>query len=54
MLPPQPQRTELPAIQTTADLVETLNYYEHLVQEWEAWGETVQAIVEGKAADAEP
>lgn len=54
VLPPQPQRQELPAVMTTADLVEALNYYEHLVQEWEAWGETAQAIIEGEAAHAEP
>ena len=48
VLPPFPQRSELAPIETTADLVEALNYYEHLVQEWEAWGETAQAIVEGE------
>lgn len=48
VLPPQPQRQELPAIQTTADLVEALNYYEHLVQEWEAWGEYAQAVIDGE------
>jgi len=53
-LPPMPKRTELAAIETTADLVEALNYYEHLVQEWEAWGIIARDIVEGKAADAEP
>lgn len=54
VLPPQPQRQELGTIETTADLVEALNYYEHLVQEWEAWGETARAIIEGEAARAEP
>lgn len=53
-LPPMPERTELAPIETTADLVEALNYYEHLVQQWEAWGITAQAIVEGESADAEP
>lgn len=48
MLPPQPQRQELAPIETTADLVEALNYYEHLVQEWEAWGEYAQAVIEGE------
>ena len=43
-----PQRQEMAPIETTADLVEALNYYEHLVQEWEVWGETAQAIVEGE------
>ena len=48
VLPPQPQRQELTPIETTADLVEALNYYEHLVQEWEAWGEYAQAVIEGE------
>ncbi len=46
VLPPQPQRQELAPIETTADLVEALNYYEHLVQEWEAWGEYAQAVID--------
>ena len=48
VLPPQPQRQELAPIETTADLVEALNYYEHLVQEWEAWGEYAQTVIEGE------
>lgn len=48
VLPPQPQRQELAPIETTADLVEALNYYEHLVQEWEAWGEYAQVVIEGE------
>ena len=48
VLPPQPQRQELAPIETTADLVEALNYYEHLVQEWEAWGEYAQALIESE------
>ena len=47
-LPPVPQRTELAPIETTADLVKALNYYEHLVQEWEAWGEYAQAVIDGE------
>jgi hypothetical protein len=27
-----------------ADVAKVLNYYEHLVQEWEAWGATVEKI----------
>jgi hypothetical protein len=48
VLPPFPQRSELAPIETTADLVEALNYYEHLVQEWEAWGEYAQAVIDGE------
>lgn len=47
-LPPMPERTELAPIETTADMVKALNYYEHLVQEWEAWGEYAQAVIEGE------
>lgn len=43
-LPPKPQRVELAPIETTADIVEALNYYEHLVQEWEAWGARAEAL----------
>ena len=47
-LPPMPVRQEIAEIETTADLVDALNYYEHLVQEWEAWGEIARQIVEGE------
>ena len=50
-LPPQPQRQELKEPKTMQDIADQLNYYEHLVQEWEAWGERVTNIVEkGQAA----
>jgi hypothetical protein len=45
VLPPEPQREELPDVQTVADLARTLNYYEHLVQSWEAWAESVKNII---------
>jgi hypothetical protein len=45
ILPPQPQRRELPEAKTMADIATTLNYYEHLVQEWEAWGETAERLI---------
>ena len=38
--------------ETLKDLADLLNYYEHLVQEWEAWGESVQNMV--KEGQAEP
>ena len=41
-----PERQELAPIETTADLVAALNYYEHLVEEWEAWGELAQSYIE--------
>ena len=44
-LPPKPQRQELKAPQDLKDVAELLNYYEHLVEEWEEWGSTVDAIL---------
>ena len=47
-LPPRPQRKyiELPATMTAKDYVKLLNYYEHLVQEWEAWADMVEGSAE--------
>lgn len=45
VLPPQPQRRKMPEVKTMADIATVLNYYEHLVQEWEAWGDTVEKII---------
>lgn len=45
ILPPKPQRQELKAPNGLADMVQTLNYYEHLVQQWESWGSTVETIL---------
>ena len=45
VLPPEPQRAELKDPETMQDIATLLNYYEHLVQEWEAWGERVKNIV---------
>lgn len=45
-LPPKPERTEMPEVQTVSDMAELLNYYEHLVQLWESWGERVSDMVE--------
>lgn len=44
-LPPKPQRVEQKAPENLKDVAELLNYYEHLVQEWENWGDTVMEIV---------
>ena len=43
-LPPKPERQELQAPQTLKDCAEIINYYEHLVEEWEAWGELVEEM----------
>lgn len=47
-LPPKPQRQELKAPQDIKDVADILNYYEHLVEEWEEWGDTVTILTEEK------
>jgi len=43
-LPPKPERKELEAPHDLKDCVQIINYYEHLVQEWELWGDTVEEL----------
>jgi len=43
-----PERTEQKELETAKDWAELLVYYEFLVQEWEAWGKTVQAQIKGE------
>ena len=45
VLPPKPQREEQKDPESLSDLADLLNYYEHLVQLWENWGERVETIV---------
>lgn len=45
VLPPKPQREELPVPKTMKDLADIINYYEHLVQEWEQWAKSVEDII---------
>lgn len=44
-LPPKPAREEKEAPKDLQEVAELLNYYEHLVQLWENWGERVDAIL---------
>ena len=44
-LPPKPKRQELQAPETLTDYALIINYYEHLVQEWELWGETASSAI---------
>lgn len=46
VLPPKPQRKELQVPQELKDYAQIINYYEHLVQEWENWGNTVSSMVQ--------
>ena len=48
VVPPRPEREELQPVKDLRDAASVINYYEHLVQEWEAWADTVEAQVEGK------
>lgn len=45
VLPPKPQREKIATATTVKDLANIINYYEHLVQEWEEWGECVSNII---------
>lgn len=44
-LPPKPLREEMEAPKDLKGVTELLNYYEHLVELWENWGECVEAIL---------
>ena len=48
VLPPKPQREEIAPVKDIKDAAMVINYYEHLVQEWENWAETVEVQVGGK------
>ena len=45
VLPPKPQRKELQAPQDLQDYAQIINYYEHLVEEWEVWGAVVEEMI---------
>lgn len=45
VLPPKPVREEVEAPKDLKGIAELLNYYEHLVQQWEAWGTSVDTIL---------
>ncbi|MCR4627396.1 MAG: hypothetical protein K5640_07075 [Treponema sp.] len=46
-LPPKPEREEIQPPENLSDVARILNYYEHLVQSWEVWGENVEGIING-------
>ena len=45
IVPPKPVREEKEAPKDLKEVTELLNYYEHLVELWENWGERVEAIL---------
>lgn len=44
-LPPKPAREEKQAPKDLKEIAELLNYYEHLVEQWEVWANSVDAIL---------
>ena len=47
-LPPKPERVEQKAPETLSDLADLLNYYEHLVQDWENWADRAEKLIKQK------
>ena len=45
-LPPKPKREEITVPDSVKGYALLINYYEHLVEQWELWGETVETMVE--------
>lgn len=35
----------MPEVESAKDFAKVINYYEHLLQEWELWGEKVTDLV---------
>ena len=46
ILPPKPQRQELKEPTDLKEIADLLNYYEHLVQQWETWGDITERLVQ--------
>lgn len=44
-LPPRPEREYVGQLGTITDYALVIAYYEFLVEEWEAWADTVEEIV---------
>ena len=45
-LPPKPERELIEAPKDLKGIAELLNYYEHKLQEWEAWSDTVEKLID--------
>lgn len=46
ILPPKPQRQEQKEPTNLKEIADLLNYYEHLVQQWETWGDVTERLVQ--------
>ena len=47
-LPPKPERVEQKEPESLSDLADLLNYYEHLVEQWENWGDRAEKLIKQK------
>lgn len=47
-LPPTPERTDQPTPETLKDYALVINYYEHLVERWEIWSESVKELLQSE------
>ena len=47
-LPPKPKRVEQKEPESSSDLADLLNYYEHLVEQWENWGDRAEKLIKEK------
>ena len=47
-LPPKPERRYIEAPKDLKDCAKVINYYEHLVEQWEAWGATVESLTKNE------
>lgn len=48
ILPPMPEREELPQVSSVKDMAEIIIKQEALIESWEAWGLNVKGLVEGE------
>ena len=53
ILPPKPERKEMPEVKSVKDFGLVINYYEQLVQSWEAWGEKAEKAIEESNNDTD-
>jgi len=47
-LPPKPERVEQKEPESLSDLADLLNYYEHLVEQWENWAGSAEKLIKQK------
>ena len=45
-LPPKPTREKIETPKDLKGIADVLNYYEHKLQEWESWGDSVEKLID--------